>query len=89
MIFGKKTEKVLQKELDNLKKNYSRNKKLKDNNIISELDFENGENDYLQYSRKLDDLNIQLINNSFKIEQLKSQIIDVTFSRKENIYAKY
>lgn len=73
----KKQQQTLEKELVLAKKNFSRNQKLKEEGVISDLDLEQTEAVYLQYQRQLDNFEMQIFNNKMQIEQLQTQIIDL------------
>lgn len=80
----KKQRATLSKEISLVKKDFDRNQKLVKEGIVSDLDLEQSETQFLQYERQLDGLDNQVINNKINIEQLNTQILDLKSGRKEN-----
>lgn len=69
-----KQKKVFEKELSNIKNNLDRSEKLLQDGIISQQEFEQKENTYLQSKRELHRIESAIISNKIKIQQLKIQI---------------
>lgn len=84
----KKQQQTLAKEVKIVQKNYQRNQKLNQEGIVSDVELEQIETNYLQYQRQLDNFGSQMINNQVQIEQLQAQIIDLQQNRAEEQNAK-
>lgn len=74
---------TLEKEVKLAEKDYQRNISLNKEGSVSDIQLEKIETAYLQYKRKLDDIENQILNNKINMEQLKAQIIDLNQFRKD------
>lgn len=69
-----KQKQVFEKQLSNIKRDLKRSKDLLNSGVISQQEFEQKENIYLQNERELHRLESGIISNKIKIQQLKIQI---------------
>ena len=86
-IILKKNKKILNEELELSKKNYLRYKELNNKGVISDVDLEKKELDYLQQMRRVQDVEITIYNNKIKINQLKTQIVNLKESKDNESYS--
>ena len=73
--------KTMEEEVHLIEKKFNRSKKLYEEKVISVVDLEKTEAEYLQYKRQLDNMENQIVNNEISIEQLKVRIIDLEQNR--------
>lgn len=78
-------KKTLTQEMGLAYKNYQRNKQLHEEGVISTIEFEAIETNYLQYKRQLDNLDMQCINNEVSREQLRAQILELEQLRLDGV----
>ncbi len=67
-------KKVFNKELSNIQKDLERSKKLLQDGVMSQQEFEQKENTYLQNKRTLHQMESAIISNNMTIQQLELQI---------------
>lgn len=79
----KKQEEILSRQTKIAITNYKRNVQLYDQKVVSATDLEALESNYLQYQRDLENIGTQIINNEIRINQLKSQLIEITHDKEE------
>ena len=72
-----KQQNTLNQEVKLSKKDFDRHKQLYTDNIISSVELEKIETQYLQYKRQLEGTENQIISNNISIEQLRTQIRDI------------
>ena len=81
----KKQKNKLEQELNIAEKDVIRNRKLNDTGTIPDSDLEKIETQYLQHQRQLDVMESQIVRNDITIEQLTSQITDLSQNRKDGV----
>lgn len=79
----KKQEEILTRQTKIAQSNYNRNAQLHDQDVVSTTNLESLESNYLQYQRDLENISTQVINNEIRINQLKSQLIELTHQKEE------
>lgn len=79
------TQKATQtKEFELAEKDLSRQKRLHTEGVISDLEFEKFNTQYLQQRRQIEASDAASINNAMQIQQLQSQISDLAQSKNDN-----
>jgi HlyD family secretion protein len=73
----------LEQEIIINKKDVDRNRQLNEEGVIPDNDLEKIETQYLQYQRQLDAMESQIVRNDITIEQLNTQILDLSQNRKD------
>ncbi|MEL6866044.1 MAG: hypothetical protein AAFP19_16575 [Bacteroidota bacterium] len=79
----RKQEELFEAQFQLAKKNYERNLALSQKDLISDLEKEQIERDYLTESRSLENFRTNQINNEIKVEQLRAEINDLRSSREQ------
>ena len=79
----KKQEIILSRQTKIAQANYKRNSQLFEQGVISATDLEALESNYLQYQRDLENISTQAINNDIRINQLRSQLVEITHQKEE------
>ena len=77
----KKQEQWYQQEVELTDKDYDRHVTLRDQGVISDLDKEKAESKILNEKRSLEAFKMQQVNNQVRIQQLRSQIAELTSDR--------
>lgn len=73
---------ILKQELDNIEQDYKRSVKMLDDGSASTRDVEKAQNALYSQKRQVETLSGNLINNQVRIEQLKTDIINLTAETK-------
>lgn len=81
-------EKIYTKELALVKKNFDRHTLLNQEEVISDLDLEKLENEYLAANRQLESMRSGVISNEIRIEQLNTQKQSLKADRSNGISDK-
>ncbi len=76
---------IYQNEVDIKTKEYSRNKTLHKQQVISDQDIEKSEAELLGFQRNLENMRSGVINNSIRIEQLNTQKIELADQRQQSV----
>lgn len=70
-------EQILSQETDLVKKDYERNQKLYDQKVLSALEMENKESEYLLQQRSLEQMKTSQIQNDIRVQQLRTQVMQL------------
>ena len=79
----RKQKRILSNEVRLAKKDFLRQKELNSEGLVSDVNLEKSETQFLQYNRQLENIANQLVNNEISIEQHNAQIIDLKQGRKD------
>ncbi len=85
-IHGKRVE-IYSIEVHLKQKEYDRNQILHRKNVISDSEREKYEAEYLTYKRQLESMNSNIVSNNIRIEQLRTQQLELTAQRKKQVRA--
>jgi len=77
---------ILEQELAVVKSTFDRQKQLLQEKIITINEYENAENQYLQYTRQIKGMETNIINNDIQIQQLQTQIVDLKNTRETSLF---
>jgi len=76
---------LFEKELALAEKDYQRNQQLNKGGIVSDLDFEKNEAQFLQKQQQLENLKSNIIQNKIAIEQLNTEWLELKDSRATSV----
>jgi len=76
---------IYKNEVDIKTKEYSRNKTLHNQHVISDQDIEKSEAELLGFQRNLENMRTGVINNNIRIEQLNTQKIELADQRQQAV----
>ena len=76
---------IYQNEVNIKEKEYNRNNTLYHQNVISAQEIEKSEAEFLVYQRNLENMRSGIINNNIRVEQLNTQIIELTDQRHQSV----
>lgn len=79
----------LEQELKIAEKNRDRQKKLFEDGVISEKDYEDVAANFIRRQREVENINVSIINNEIRISQLEKQITDIKKDMKLTNSTKY
>lgn len=82
-------QEIFDRELANLKVNYERNRDLFEQGVLSKASFEVIENEYLARQREREAAQLEIVNNSIRVERLRANILDLRKDQNEeggNLY---
>lgn len=74
---------LFKKELVNEKSNYVRSKQLLTEEVISQLDYEQVENRFLQQKRSYESMTSTILTNEIRVEQLQASILNIQKNNQE------
>ncbi len=77
----KRQQKTLSEELALAQKNYNRQQELEANGLVSKIDLEKSQTEFLRYKRELENISTLIINNTISKEQIRTNIIDLKEGR--------
>ena len=77
----KRQQKTLAEELALAQKNFKRQEELEANGLVSKIDLEKSQTDFLRYKRELENISTLIINNTITKEQIRTDIIDLREGR--------
>lgn len=77
----KRQQKTLSEELALAQKNYKRQEELEANGLVSKIDLEKSQTEFLRYKRELENISTLIINNTITKEQIRTDIIDLREGR--------
>ncbi len=78
-----KQEDILSRQTRIAQSNYKRNAQLFEQGVVSASDLEILESNQLQYQRDLENISTQIINNDIRINQLRSQLVEMMHQKEE------
>ena len=77
----KRQQKTLTEELALAQKNYKRQEELEANGLVSKIELEKSQTEFLRYKRELENISTLIINNTITKEQIRTDIIDLREGR--------
>lgn len=77
----KRQQKTLAEELAIAQKNYKRQEELEANGLVSKINLEKSQTEYLRYKREFENISTLIINNTITKEQIRTDIIDLREGR--------
>ena len=77
----KRQQKTLTEELALAEKNFMRQQELEANGLVSKINLEKSQTEFLRYKRELENISTLIINNTISKEQIRTNIIDLREDR--------
>ena len=78
----KRQQMTLTEELALARKNFMRQEELEADGLVSKIEFEKSQTEFLRYKRELENVSTLIINNTITKEQIRTDIIDLKEGRK-------